>query len=708
MQILSTNALLPKAIPMRINVSLPTCFLIFCISGYSSAEDPPLYDVVIYGNTAAAVSAAIQARRMGKWAIIVGPDKHLGGLSSGGLGWTDSGNKGVIGGISREFYQRVKKYYDDPSAWNWQKQDEYSRYRPKDDAQWTFEPRVAEKVFNDLVRENSILVHPDQWLERAPGKGVEMKNGRIASIKMTSGAVYHGKMFIDATYEGDLLAAAGVSYTVGRESNEKYNETLNGVQTINARKHQFEGNISAYKIPGDPSSGLLPRISPDPPGKEGAGDKKVQAYNFRMCVTREPENRVPFPKPEGYDVSQYELLLRDLNAGSRHVKGKFDMLPNLKTDTNNHGSFSTDNIGMNYDYPEASYQRRREIIQEHRTYQQGYCYFLANDPRVPEEVREWYSQWGLAKDEFVDNGHWPHQIYVREARRMVGDLVVNENHLKLSIPTERSIGMGSYNMDSHNVQRYVDAEGFVRNEGDVQINPGGPYPIDYGAIIPKRAECENLLVTCAVSSSHIAYGSIRMEPVFMILGQSAMTAAAIALDKGVAVQDVEYEVLQKRLLADRQVLTYDGPRRKPRKAGIDPAKLPGIVIDDVDAKREGHWKESTSVGGFVGKSYLHDDNANKGECSIRFEVPVKQTGSYDIRIALTANPNRATNVPVTIQSSGLSISKSINQRETPPIDEAWVSLGKHDFTAGDTVSVTVSNAGTKGHVVVDAVQLISQ
>jgi hypothetical protein len=353
------------------------------------------------------------------------------------------------------------------------------------------------------------------------------------------------------------MASAGVSYITGREANQQYGETFNGVQISNARFHQFTHEISAYKVPGDPSSGLLPRISADPPGQQGAGDKKIQAYNFRMCLTRVPENRVPFSRPDGYDASHYELLLRTLEAGSRHIYGKFDMLPNGKTDTNNQGSFSTDNIGMNYDYPEADYKRRREIIKEHQTYQQGYCFFLANDPRVPADVREWYRQWGLAKDEFADNGHWPHQIYVREARRMIGDVVVNENHLNRTLATERPIGMGSYNMDSHNVQRYADSEGWVRNEGDVQVNPGGPYPIDYGAIIPRKSECTNLLVVCAVSSSHIAYGSIRMEPVFMILGQSAATAAAIGIDAQVAVQDIEFAALRKRLVEDGQVLEYE-------------------------------------------------------------------------------------------------------------------------------------------------------
>jgi hypothetical protein len=510
--------------------------LLIPVTAAAAAPDVE-YDLVIYGGTSAAVTAAVQAKKMGRSVIIVCPDTHLGGLSSSGLGHTDSGKQTVIGGISRNFYQRVGAYYDKPGQ-----------------AQWRFEPHVAERVFEDMVHEFDIPVHRDEWLNREPGKGVTKTDLRITSITMLSGKTYRGKMFIDATYEGDLMAAAGASYTFGREANSKYNETLNGIQTLNAHKHQFENNISAYKVPGDPTSGLLPRISADPPGVQGEADQRIQAYNYRMCLTRVPENRVPFPKPDGYDPSQYELLLRDLLAGSRHINVSFTEMPNGKTDTNNNGSFSTDNIGMNYDYPEASYERRQEILDEHLIYQQGYCYFLTNDPRVPQDVRKWFGEWGLAKDEFTDNGHWPHQIYVREARRMVGDVVVNENHLTRKIPTPRSIGMGSYNMDSHNVQRYVDKDGFVRNEGDIQVNPGGPYPIDYGAIVPKRSECANLLVVCAVSSSHIAYGSIRMEPVFMILGQSAATAAAHAIDAALPLQDIDYTQLRERLLRDGQVL----------------------------------------------------------------------------------------------------------------------------------------------------------
>lgn len=511
-----------------------------------------IYDIVVYGGTSTGVTAAIQAKRMGKTVVIVCPDKHLGGLTSGGLGWTDSGRKEAVGGISREFYQRMKKHYDKSDAWIYQKPEEYSRYRPDDDAMWVFEPHVAEQGFEELVAEYKIPVYRNEWLNR---KGGVKKDGpRIISISMLNGKTYRGKMFIDATYEGDLMATAGVMYHIGREGNDVYGETLNGVQTRNATSHQFEKPVDPYIKLGDPESGLLPLIHSGNPGKEGRGDNRIQAYNFRMCLTKVTENRMPFPKPDNYDPMQYELLARYLDKGWRAIFAKFDPAPNRKTDTNNHGAFSTDNIGMNYDYPEATYKRRREIIKEHENYQKGLMWFLAYDPRVPVDVREKTSQWGLAKDEFIDNGHWPHQIYVRESRRMIGDFVTTELHLRRIKLTPKPIGMGSYNMDSHNVQRYVDDNGHARNEGDIQINPGGPYPISYGAIVPKASECTNLLVPVCVSSSHIAYGSIRMEPVFMVLGQSAATAAVLAIDNSIDVQNVDYSKLRSRLLADGQVL----------------------------------------------------------------------------------------------------------------------------------------------------------
>ena len=518
----------------------------------STASSPQTYDVAVYGGTSAAVAAAVQAKRMGKTVIIVCPEKHLGGLTAGGLGWTDSGRKEAVGGISREFYQRLKKHYDKSEAWIFQKPEDYSRYRPDDDAMWVFEPHVAEQTFEQLVSEYRIPVHRDQWLQRKGG--VEKEGSRIASITMLSGTTYCGKVFIDATYEGDLMAGAGISYHIGREGNDVYGETLNGIQTRNATKHQFEKPVDPYITPGEPGSGLLPRIHAGSPGKDGQGDHRVQAYNYRMCLTKVPENRVTFPKPDNYDPMQYELLARYLDQGWRAIFVKFDPAPNAKTDTNNHGAFSTDNIGMNYDYPEATYERRRKILKEHQDYQKGLMWFLAYDPRVPADVREKVSQWGLAKDEFKDNDHWPHQIYVREAKRMISDFVMTELHLRKIKPTPKPVGMGSYNMDSHNVQRYVDANGHARNEGDIQVNPGGPYPISYEALVPKASECTNLLVPVCLSSSHIAYGSIRMEPVFMILGQSAATAAALAIDNNTDVQNVDYATLRARLLADGQVL----------------------------------------------------------------------------------------------------------------------------------------------------------
>ena len=657
-------------------------------------------DVVIYGPTSAAIAAAVQVKRMGKSVIVVGPDKHLGGLSAGGLGWTDSGNKEVIGGISREFYQRVRKYYDKPETWKWQKPEEYKRYRPGDDAQWTFEPHLAEQVFEDLVREYKIPVMRDEWLNRAPGKGVAKKDGRITSITMLSGNTYSGKIFMDATYEGDLLAAAGVSFTVGREANAQYGETLNGVQIRNARKHQFTKPVDPYVIPGDPKSGLLPRIQPGPPGEQGSADKRMQAYNYRVCLTRVPENRVPFPKPAGYDHKQYELLLRVLQGGSRHIKGKFDMLPNLKTDTNNHGSFSTDNIGMNYDYPEASYERRKEILKEHETYQKGYFYFLANDPRVPADVRAWMSEWGLARDEFHETGHWPHQIYVREGRRMVSDFVVSERHLTGREQTPRSVGMGSYNMDSHNTQRYVDANGQVRNEGDVQVSPGGPYPIDYGSLVPKKSECENLLVPVSVSCTHIAFGSIRMEPVFMILGQSAATAACFAIDADQAVQDVPFEKLEKRLLADKQVLRFAGKRN----VVIGIGSLKGITRDDAQLAGKNEWIFSNSKSPFVEYGYRHDGNAQKGKLSARFSVKLPKSGPYEVRMYYTFDPNRATNVPVTIQHAGGAAKAIVNQRKDPAGKGGYHLLGTYDFKAGQAATVTIGNKDTDGYVIIDCIE----
>lgn len=519
-------------------------------------------DVIIYGGTSAAITAAVQVKKMGKSVIIVSPDTHLGGLSSGGLGFTDTGNKEVIGGLSREFYQKLYAHYQNPEAWNWQKKEEYGNKgqgTPAIDGtnrtMWIFEPHAAEKVFEDFVKEYKLAVFRNEWLDRS-NNGIVKTNGSIRSIKTLSGTVYKGKMFIDATYEGDLMALAGVSYHVGREANSVYGEKWNGVQAgVFHHGHHFKTKISPYRIVGVASSGLLPEISSEKLGANGTGDNKIQAYCFRLCLSNHPENRIAFPKPAGYDAARYELMARVFEAGWRELFDKYDAIPNRKTDTNNHGPFSTDYIGKNYDYPEASYKRRHQIIKEHELYQKGLLYFLQNDPSVPADVHEQMQKWGLPRDEFKDNGNWPHQLYIREARRMIGDFVMTEADALGKTVVPRPIGMGSYTLDSHNIQRYVTEEGYVQNEGDIGVHPDKPYSIAYGSILPKESECNNLPVPVCVSSSHIAYGSIRMEPVFMILGQSAATAAVLSIEKKIAPQRLSYADLEATLIKFGQKLT---------------------------------------------------------------------------------------------------------------------------------------------------------
>ena len=530
----------------------------------AKAEQTEQYDVVIYGGTSAGVVAAVQTARMGKSVVVIAPGRHLGGLSSSGLGWTDSGNKAVIGGIAREFYRRIRRHYDNDHAWVHEKKTSYGRYRTNSDAMWTFEPKVAEKIFGDLIREQKVPVVLDERLNLKTG--VKKSGTRITEIVMESGRAFRGRCFIDATYEGDLMACAGVSYTVGREANSQYGETLNGVQTQRTIKHQFIRAVDPYVKPGDPGSGLLPGIN-DKPGKDGHADHRLQAYNFRVCMTDVPDNRVEFEKPAGYDPLEYELLLRNFEAGDSRLPLKIDMMPNRKTDLNNNHAISTDFIGRNYDYPDGDYAIRARIMFEHENYIRGLLWTLANHPRVPESIRRKASRWGLARDEFTDNNHWPYTAYIREARRMVGAYVHTELDCRCQRVAEDPVAMGSYNMDSHNAQRYVTPEGHVRNEGDIQINPGGPYSISYRCLVPKSDECSNLLVPVCVSSSHIAFGSIRMEPVFMILGQSAATAACQSIDAEVAVQSVPYAALRERLLADGQVLEYSGGERAKERFG---------------------------------------------------------------------------------------------------------------------------------------------
>ncbi|MBD2751703.1 FAD-dependent oxidoreductase [Spirosoma sp. BT704] len=518
--------------------------LCFCLSSFLLQAQSINVDVCVYGGTSAGVIAAYSAKKSGKSVVLIEPGKHLGGMSSGGLGATDIGNKQAITGLSRGFYRRVGRHYGQPE-------------------QWTFEPHVAEAVFNQYIKEADVPVWYEYRLASAKTQNNQIQEITLESAQAgnpSGNRTVRAKQFIDCSYEGDLMAKAGVAYTVGRESASQYNESLNGVQFRD--KHQFPDGVDPYVIPGKPESGLLWGISTAKLAPNGTADRNVQVYNFRLCFTDDPANRIPITRPEGYDSTKYELLLRqiakkmpkELTWNLMH----FVMMPNHKTDINNCGGFSTDMIGANYDYPDGSYARRAEIIREHELYTKGFFYFIGHDPRMPKHLRDEMLQWGYPKDEYVDNDHFTPQLYIRESRRMIGEYVMTQANCEGKTIVSDPVGMAAYTMDSHNCQRLIvegpGAVAQVRNEGDVQVGGFPPYPVSYRAIIPKRGSIQNLLVPVCLSASHIAYGSIRMEPVFMVLGQSAAQAACLAIDSKKAVQDIDVPKLQRLIQAQSDQL----------------------------------------------------------------------------------------------------------------------------------------------------------
>lgn len=486
-------------------------------------------DICIYGATASGVVAAIQCVRLGKRVALVEFGKHIGGMTTSGLGATDIGSKHVVGGLSRQFYRELGSHYGV-------------------EEQWCFEPGVASNILKEWIHKYQIPVYTEHRLDY-----IEKADRRIIALHTENGGVFKAGVFIDASYEGDLMARAGVCYTIGREDNSLYGEHFNGVH-YGGPHHNFRRYVNPYKNKGDPLSGLLSGISSLSPGQQGEGDNLVQAYNFRLCLTKEPENRIPFPKPDEYNPDRYELLRRYIDAGIFSIFHLAVPLPNKKFDHNNWGAVNTDNIGANYDWPDGNYEVRERIYQDHVNYQKGLFWFLINDSRLPEKVRQITAKWGLAADEFSDTGHWPPQLYIREARRMISDYVITEHNTFYRCSVDDPVGMASYTMDSHNCKRVVLA-GRVVNEGNVEVLPLAPFAIPYRAIHPRRDECANLLVSVCISASHIAYGSIRMEPVLMILGQSASIAAALAIDDaGGIVQDISYISLEKKLRQEGQIL----------------------------------------------------------------------------------------------------------------------------------------------------------
>lgn len=675
-------------------------------------------DVCVYGDTAAAVVAAVQAARQGKKCVLVAPSRRLGGMTSGGLGQTDVGGSGTgyIGGLAREVYHRVHLHYLDAAAWKQETRAAYiarSGTDPDDvnQIQVTFEPKVTARIMDDLLAESGATAIHARLLRN--GAGVRKTGPRITEIATDDGKYFvRAGMFIDAGYEGDLMAEAGVPYAVGREANTNFGETINGIQVARSGAHQLPNGVDPYVVAGNPASGLLPGVEPVLGGPDGEGDGRLQAYNFRMCLTDIASNRVMIAQPAGYNEEDYRLLFRALAAGmgsSFYSKGA---MPNRKTDSNNNGGFSTDFIGGNYsitggwNFAEAGYAKREEVIEAHRRYQMGFVWALQNSTNISAAIRSntAWSVWGLPLDEYPDHGNWSPQLYVREARRMLGAFVMTQHQVNQTpgyVVTD-PVGLGAYTMDSHHVQRYVTTNGFVKNEGDVQVGVArGPYGISQRSLVPPTNSVQNLLVPVCLSATHMALGSIRMEPVYMILGHAAASAAVQALDDGVAVQSVDYPRLRAQLLADAQVLP-----------GSTATNAASMIVDNADTggvSMAGTWVASSATAGYYGSNYHHDNNTNKGACSMRFTPALPAEGLYTVKIRWTSNPNRATNVPVDVVFPGGSNTYFVNQQVN---NGTWVTLLATNFPAGTGSFVVVRNDGTyinatTGFVIADAVQFTS-
>lgn len=637
------------------------------------------YDVCVYGGTSAGVIAAYAVAKQGKRVLLVEPGFRLGGMTSGGLGQTDIGNKQVVKGLSLDFYRRAGAEYGTLES-------------------WIFEPKVAEAIFKGYIERGNVEVKYGRRIVGAQKRGASIHSIFVESVKGEPLEEIFAKVFIDCTYEGDLMALAGVSYVVGREDNKVYGEDHSGVQMQHL--HQFTDGVDPYVVKGDPTSGLLWGISPEKMAPTGSGDNKVQAYNYRICLTNDPANMLPIEKPTDYDPSRYELLLRVIEAQKQYRLDNYFIvspMPNNKTDINNRGPFSSDMIGANYGYPDGTYAEREKIIEAHKSYTLGLLWFIGNDERVPKQLRDEMLSWGLPKDEYVEYGHWTPQLYIREARRMVGEYVTTQANCDNVVSVDDGVGMAAYTMDSHNCQRIViekDGVAMVKNEGNVEIYGGLPYDVSYRSITPKREECDNLLVPVCLSASHIAYGSIRMEPVFMLLAQSAAKAAVLAIDGGVKVQEVDVKQIQR--MYDEDPLLDGTPA--------------DVVVDDADMEVPEGWQRIVKNNGY-GRSYLVLDKTSQPK-SLRYPFEVERDGRYTIYtyhirrdesskvMQLKVNDGREQR-DVVLDAGAITIKGQTSGE--------WVSLGEYDLRRGEQGFVEFTNEGNvTGQICADAVLLVKK
>ena len=673
-------------------------YLIFAaliFASLSCTKHDKEYDLCVYGGSASGVMAAYSAAQMGLDVLVVEPNIRIGGLTTGGLSFTDIGNKQVVKGVALQFYRRLGEHYGNLE-------------------QWVFEPSVAHKILLDYLDHENIKVVTGYHICDAGMEGTDIRTMTVAGGEESSDTLtFRAKWFIDASYEGDLMAKAGVSYRTGREDCSEYGETWNGVHMRHL--HQFPDGVDPYVVPGDPSSGLLWGISEGTLAPQGSGDNLIQAYNYRICLTDNPENRIPIEKPENYDPSKYELLLRvyDAQKHMREINQYFiwSIGPNRKTDVNNRGAFSTDMIGANHNYPEATWEERQEIIKAHKEYTLGLLYFVANDPRVPSEIQDFVKEWGLPKDEYVECGHWTPQLYVRECRRMVGEYVATQADCDNKVIAPEGIAYAAYTMDSHNTQRIViekNGKKMVKNEGDVEIGGGMPYPISYHSLTPKREECTNLLVPICCSASHIAYGSIRMEPVFMCMGQAAGMAIALANEQGLdRVQDVNYMDINNIMAVNPY---------------LDGTSADIIIDDNMAVANGGKWLGSQGPGAPLpdgsGKKveHLSEDGVYGPTCLVgradegwvEYSAVIPEAGTYDV---YTYHHTSGGHCPETIFDFNDGTSVTVKTSDVVVIGQSvstWHKVASFDFEKDHEFSVNLRGDGSKGTVCADALMLVKQ
>jgi len=649
------------------------CLLLNVHFAIAQKNDAYQVDVCVYGGNAAGVIAAYSAKKMGKTVLLIEPGKNLGGLSSGGLGFTDIGNKYVVTGLSKDFYRRIGSHYGKLE-------------------QWVFEPHVAEDIFKSYIMRARVDVIYGYRLSAVEKAGQSIRTIKIEpSAGRAKNKVVNAKVFIDCSYEGDLMAKAGITYTVGREANAQYKETYNGVQLLDG--HQFPDHIDPYRVKGDSSSGLIWGINKGTLMPRGSGDRKVQSYNYRVCLTDDPGNRIAITRPKGYDSTRYELLLRLMEKQKNKLSLNdyfiWSEMPNRKTDINNRNGFSTDMIGTNHGYPDGDYASRSKYIEDLTAYTKGLFYFFGHDQRVPIELRNQMLQWGYPKDEYKNNQNWSPQPYIREARRMVSDYVMTENNCTGKAIVTDGIALAAYNMDSHNTDRLV-VDGMVKNEGNVEIPGILPYPISYKAIVPQQQECTNLIVPVCLSASHIAYGSIRMEPVFMVLSQVAAVAASFSIDQGIGVQQMDYKKINEKLTVDPLL---DG-------------STPDLIVDNVSpmVKIEGNW--DLKPGHIYGPNALFYNKPDQQPASVTFNANGLKAGQYEVFSYYPLTDQGSNITTIEVFDGEKSHKHSILKSDVKVLGQTsgeWVSLGKYNIKNNTKPYVRISNLKADGIIVADAV-----